>query len=402
LLKPGEMLRDWQYVGKSSRDLRIDWLRGLAMTCVIVDHSRLSSLFSWFSYERFWTVTAAEVFVVLSGAVLGMVYGPKLNHGHWTTVVSRLGRRAVTLYAAFLAVTISVVLLAVAGVDVQSLTTWDDRVNGFVEFLNPQTLNAAAWRDILLMRAAPWPFQIVGLYVWLVAAAVPCLLLLRFAGWRPLLAVSWILYLWYRIAPHAVTTGQFETSFPLLAWQLLFVHGIAMGYYRDELAARVSRLPRFVPLAACTASVAFVVFAFCNPWTEGPGVLHWTLVSPERFAALYSDYFTLSDLGIGRLLNLAVSLPVGYAALSTLWRVARPFGTVFITLGQQSLGAFVLHVYAVLAMAHMSPASGIWTNTLVQLTAILTIVGLLHAIRRFSTRRRPVMTSTPTPQPVAA
>jgi hypothetical protein len=395
------MLRDWQYVGgNSSRDLRIDWLRGLAMTCVIVDHSKLSSLLSWFSYERFWTVTAAEVFVVLSGAVLGMVYGPKLKQGRWTTVAHRLGRRAVMLYVAFLAVTVSVVLLALAGVDVQSLTTWDDRVNGFVEFLNPQTLDAAAWRDILLMRAAPWPFQIVGLYVWLVAAAVPCLLVLRFAGWRPLLAFSWILYLWYRIAPHSLTTGQFEANFPLLAWQLLFVHGIAMGYYRDELGARVSRLPRFVPLAACAASVAFVVFAFCNPWTEGPGVLHWTIVSPERFTALYSDYFTLSDLGIGRLLNLAVSLPVGYAALSVLWRVARPFGTVFITLGQQSLGAFVLHVYAVLAMAHISSESGIWTNTLVQLTAILTIAALLNAIRRFSPRRRPVM--TPTPQAVAA
>jgi len=395
-----EMLRDWQYVGKSSRDLRIDWMRGLAMTCVIVDHSKLSSLFSWFSYERFWTVTAAEVFVVLSGAVLGMVYGPKLNQGRWSTVVRRLGRRALTLYVAFLAVTISVVLLALAGIDVQSLTTFDDRVNGFVDFLNPQTLNAAAWRDILLMRAAPWPFQIVGLYVWLVAAAVPCLLLLRYAGWRPLLAISWVLYLWYRIAPHTVTTGQFETTFPILAWQLLFVHGIAMGYYRDKLGACASRLPRFVPFAVCTVSIAFVVFAFCNPWTEGPDVLRWTFVSPERFTSLYSDYFALSDLGIGRLLNLAVSLPVGYAALSALWRVARPFGAVFITLGEQSLGAFVLHVYAVLVMAHMSPESGIWTNTLVQLTAILTIAALLHAVRRLSSHRRTVM--TPRPQPVAA
>jgi hypothetical protein len=394
------MLRDWQYGERGSRDLRIDWLRGLAMTCVIVDHSKLSSLLSWFSYERFWTVTAAEVFVVLSGAVLGMVYGPKLNQGRWTTVVGRLSRRAGTLYVAFLAVTLSVVLLSLTGIDVESLTTWDDRVNGFVEFLNPQTLNAAAWRDILLMRAAPWPFQIVGLYVWLVAAAVPCLLALRFVGWRPLLGVSWILYLWYRIAPHAVTTGQFETNFPLLVWQLLFVHGIVMGYCRERLGTFVSRLPRFVPLAVYGASAAFIVFAFCNPWTDGPGVLRWSVISPERFAALYSDYFTLSDLGIGRLLNLAVSLPAGYAALSALWRVARPFGTVFITLGQQSLGAFVLHVYAILVMAHMPAENGIWTNTLVQLMAIVAIAALLSAIRRFSPRRRPAM--SPATRPLAA
>jgi hypothetical protein len=393
-------LRKWQYVGSGPRDLRIDWLRGLAMTCVIVDHSKLSSLFSWFSYERFWTVTAAEVFVVLSGAVLGMVYGHKLKQGHWQTVVLRLGRRVALLYVAFLAVTVSVVLLGLAGVDVRALTTWDDSVNGFVEFLNPQTLDAAAWRDILLMRAAPWPFQIVGLYVWLVAAAVPCLLTLRFIGWRPLLAASWFLYLWYRVTPHTLTTGQFETNFPLLVWQLLFVHGIAMGYYRDRLGSFTGRLPKPVPIAVCAACAAFIVFALCNPWTEGPGILHWNLLSPDVFSDLYAQYFTLSDLGIGRLLNLAVALPVGYAALSALWRIARPFGTIFITLGQQSLGAFVLHVYAILLMAHVPSANGLWTNTLVQLASILAIAGLLNALRRFSRKRPPAL--TPATQPLAA
>jgi hypothetical protein len=72
------MLDRWRYATAGRRDLRIDWLRGLAMTCVIVNHSKLPSLLSWFSYERFWVVTAAEVFVVLSGVVLGTVYGLKL------------------------------------------------------------------------------------------------------------------------------------------------------------------------------------------------------------------------------------------------------------------------------------------------------------------------------------
>ena len=150
------------------------------MTCVIINHSKLSSLLSWFSYERFWTVTAAEVFVVLSGVVLGMVYGRKLNRGDWRGVVRGLGHRALTLYLAFLAVTLSVVILALAGIDVRSLTTFNDQVAGFIEFLDPQPMDVAAWRDIALMRSGPWAFQIVGLYVWLVAAAVPCLFALRF------------------------------------------------------------------------------------------------------------------------------------------------------------------------------------------------------------------------------
>src|SRR4030095_2687561 len=92
------------YDTATKRDVRIDWLRGLAMTCVIVNHSKLSSLLSWFSYERFWIVTAAEVFVVLSGVVLGMVYGRRLARDGWRAVVRGLGRRALLLYGAFVGV----------------------------------------------------------------------------------------------------------------------------------------------------------------------------------------------------------------------------------------------------------------------------------------------------------
>jgi hypothetical protein len=396
------MLRGWKYAANGPRDLRIDWLRGLAMTCVIINHSKLSSLLSWFSYERFWTVTAAEVFVVLSGAVLGAVYGHKLNRGDWLAVVRGLSRRAITLYLAFLAVTLSVVILSLAGIDVRSVTTWNDRFTGFVEFLDPQAMDAAAWRDIALMRSGPWAFQIVCLYVWLVAAAVPCLLALRFTGWRPLLAVSWSLYLWYRIAPHPLTTGQFELTFPILAWQLLFVHGIAIGYHRERLGAFGARCPRIVPIVAGGASAAFIVFALCNPWTDGPRLLRWSLVSPERFTHLYFQYFTLSSLGIGRLLNLAVALPIGYALLTACWRIASPLGIVFITLGQQSLGAFVLHVYGILLIAHLplAPANGLWTNTLVQVTVILAIAALLNGAQRWPLRRV-AMTAAPA-RPLAA
>src|SRR5438477_12310186 len=120
------MLRGWQYNGDGGRDLRIDWLRGLAMACVIIDHSRLSSLLTWFSYERFWTVTAAEVFVVLSGIVLGSVYGKKLRRDGWRAVVVGLGRRALLLYISYVAVTFSIAVLGRAGVGVSSLTTLMD------------------------------------------------------------------------------------------------------------------------------------------------------------------------------------------------------------------------------------------------------------------------------------
>src|SRR5215471_14394933 len=333
-------------VPASARDLRIDWLRGLAMTCVIINHSKLSSLLSWFSYERFWVVTAAEVFVVLSGVVLGMVYGRRLVRDGWRAVVRGLGRRAALLYATYVGVTISVITLSILGLDVSFLTASDGRTPEW--FLTPQSMTVDAWRDVLLMRTGPWAFEIIGMYVWLVAAAVPCLLILHRIGWQPLIAASWAVYVWYRVQPHSLTAAGFEAAFPLLAWQLLFIHGITIGYHRAAISAFAARVPGIVPRAAVALAVGFALFAFCNPWADGPSWLHWKLVSPERFAYFYEHYFALSDLRIGRLLNLAIGLPVAYALLTRFWNLLRPLEAVFVTLGQRSLGAFVLHVYGLL------------------------------------------------------
>jgi hypothetical protein len=374
LLNSAQMLFRWERPLVGKRDLRIDWLRGLAMTCVIVDHSRLWSLLGWFTYERFWIVTAAEVFVVLSGVVLGTVYSEKLLRRGWRPVLRGLARRSLTLYLAFLAVTTSLLIASAAGLDVESLT-------GSLDALS---MRPADWRDLALMRFGPWPFQIVGLYVWLVAAAAPCLFLLRRVGWRVLLGASWALYLWYRVSPHALTTAEFETAFPILAWQLLFVHGIVVGSRRQQIRGFVDRLPRAIPMAVGAAAVGFVFLALSNPWAEGPAFLHWGVVSPERFTDLYFKYFALSELGIGRILNLAVGLPVGYALLTWCWRIARPLGAVFVTLGQQSLAAFVMQVYVVLLVEQLPlfQVNDFWINTLAQIVMLASMAALLEGARR--------------------
>lgn len=371
---------------RGKRDVRIDYLRGLAMTCVIVNHSKLTSLLSWFSYERLWVVTAAEVFVVLSGIVLGMVYGRRLAREGWRAVVRGLGRRAVFLYSMFVGVTVSLIALSAIGIDVAVVAPSDPESAAW--FMAPGTMTASAWRDVLLMRAGPWAFEIIGMYVWLVAAAIPCLLILHRAGWRPLLAASWAMYLWYRIDPHTVTTAGFESAFPLFAWQLLFVHGITIGYHRDDLSAFVDRMPAVTPRVAMLVTAGFTIFAFCNPWTVGPTWLHLGVVSPERFSSLYERFFTLSDLRVGRLLNLSIALPVAYVLLTRFWALARPLEAVFVVLGQNSLGAFVLHVYGLLILAHLQLPDSVWIGTLAQVTLVCAIAVLLSAESVRHDRRR--------------
>jgi hypothetical protein len=351
----------------------------------------MSSLFSWFSYERFWVVTAAEVFVVLSGIVLGMVYGRRLARDGWRRVAEGLGRRAVLLYGAFVGVTVSLLLLSLVGIDVGPVARPGDRLAKWI--LDPGSMDASAWRDLLLMRSGPWAFEIVALYVWLVAAAVPCLLALRKIGWQVVVAASWGLYFAYRVSPHSLTGAEFEVVFPILSWQLLFVHGIAVGYHRERIGDWMAKRSRPLLLVSAGASAAFLVFAFCNPWGDGPSWLHWRFVSADRFTHLYVRYFGLSELGFGRLLNLAVGLPTGYALFGLCARFLQPLQRLLVPLGQRSLGAFVLHVYAMVLLAHIPHAGGVVMNTLVQLTMIAGIAALLS----LPTRRQRVRVAPAAP-----
>jgi len=326
-----------------------------------------------------------------------MVYGRRLNRDGWLVVVRGLSRRAVLLYVSFIAVTVSLLLISLTGVDVQALAGGTDSMAEWLN--NPRGMNVAAWRDLAFMRSGPWPFEIVGLYVWLVAAAVPCLLALRFAGWRPVLAVSWAVYLAYRIAPHPLTSAEFEDVFPIPAWQLLFVHGIAVGYFRDRVSAFIVERQKVLPAAAAVASALFFLFALCNPWAAGASWMHWHIISPDRFTYIYGRYFGLSNLGVGRLVNLAVGLPLGYGLLTWCWALASSVQIVFVTLGQQSLGAFVLHVYALLLLQNL-PRHDFWLNALLQVAVVLAIAGALNGIQRLSVspRRVPVVA----PQRIAA
>jgi hypothetical protein len=310
-------------------------------------------------------------------------------------VVAGLSRRAFLLYGSFVGVTLSVVVLAACGIEVGALAGGSDRLGEWI--LDPRAMNGAAWRDLLLMRSGPWPFEIIALYVWLVLAAVPCLFGLRVAGWPAVVAASWIVYLRYRFAPFPVTGAEFETVFPILAWQLLFVHGITIGYHRDRITAWMAN--RRVPvMATAGVSTAFFVFALCNPWIDGPSWLRAGIVSPDRFGELYTRYFGLSELGIGRLLNLAVVLPTGYAVLGWCWAALRPVQALFVTLGRRSLGAFVLHVYGMLLLTHVPHADGVVLNTVLQLLTMVVIAALLGGLQWM----RPIHTAPAPPRALAA
>ena len=97
----------WHYPDTGRRDLRIDFLRGLAMIIMVVAHIEVFSVFNLFTSERFGLVSGAEGFVIFAGVVLGSVYRHRLNIDGWITSIYRLWSRSWKLYVVSLVIILS-------------------------------------------------------------------------------------------------------------------------------------------------------------------------------------------------------------------------------------------------------------------------------------------------------
>jgi hypothetical protein len=364
----------------NGRDLRIDLLRGLIMVYLIIVHLELASALSIFAWGRLAFTSSAEGFVFLSGVVVGMVYRRRLERDGLTETTRLLWRRAWQLYTVNLFVITSLaVLKLVPGVDVFELTHWTNPWSGESFPLYPPA--GTGWWDylkqILLLRIGPHQFQVIGLYVVLLAATPLALSLLdRRLAWVVLL-LSWGAYALNHIWHINLTGARYEHAFPTLTWQLLFFNGLLIGYYRERtlefLAGPASRWLVYL----CGMLLAGFLFLANN----NPNPLFWPwgqmdFIDPRTFGELYQTWFMKTPLGLGRLLNNVAAFIVAYHLLSRYWHpVERTIGRLLIPLGQNSLYVFILHVY-VLLILYNTPLPGLdlfWVNTLLHIGVIAAI-----------------------------
>jgi hypothetical protein len=364
----------------STRDLRIDFLRGFVFLLLFTSHFNYPSWFALIAWERIGVVSSAEVFILLAGVVTGAVYGKKLKTEGLPACTIKLFKRAWTLYKIAVIVAGSVALLRlVPGLDTAALTHFTDPVSGQSYSLYPP-LEAgflANLLHVLVLAAAPHQFQIVGLYV-VLFSLTPVLFHAIYHGktvW--MLAASWFLYLLNYLAPETepgtaairLTICQFEYGFPILAWQLLFVHGVAIGYHRQAIQRFFQTKAGHALVILCAiASLGLMLFSLNHPLELLPEWATIHLIPAESFNALYQQYFLKYKLGPGRVLNLAVLMISLMALLTVAWRpIDKAVGWFFIPLGQESMYVFFVHVYLLLIVANTSlPGMNyFWINTLI-------------------------------------
>ncbi|MDQ1121477.1 OpgC domain-containing protein [Microbacterium trichothecenolyticum] len=398
----GRALPKWRYDDTSAtRDLRIDMIRGFVIVVVVVTHIEVTSPFAFASLKVVGAITGAEMFVLLSGIVLGMVFPlAAARGGEWASAVAAWGR-ARKQYLVALAVTLLIFAIGfLPFVDTSAVTTFTDRGTGeggsgdsgrvYDLYPNAERLldYPPPWyavRQLLLLEMGPWPISIMGLFVVLSLAYPALMWLIKRRLWWLVLVISWGLYAVHTLVPGAVRlTSQFDALFPLAVWQVLFTHGLVIGYYRRQIVRALTTLPGKVGLGVFVVGYAgFLVYLWAgNAYGFTP-----VPFPADLYASLYDTGYQRIFLRWGRLLDLPLVLVCSYTVLTVAWKpLNKSMGWLWIPLGQASLYVFIVHVFFVLAVANIPglDRGSLWQGTLIHSVVIGLILFMVRKRFLFS------------------
>ncbi|GAA1147343.1 OpgC domain-containing protein [Nocardioides aquiterrae] len=385
----GRWVPSWRYPHeRDPRDQRLDLFRGWIILTVVLTHTELASPYSYVSLNAIGAITGAEMFVLLSGIVLGMIYEPTVRKlGEKATAVVMLKRARKQYLVALVVVLLVFVIGLLPLVDATVITTFTDRGTGqggqadagrvYDLYANAHHLfdYPPPWyavEQLLLLQMGPWVFNIMGLFV-VLSLALPLLMwFIRRRMWWLVLAVSWALFVLQARYDWTVLPSQFEAVFPILTWQIAFTHGLVIGYYRTRLTGWLTSLPGRI---ACTVFVLGYAGALVWLWAaHAHGVP--SPFEPGTYDYLYAHAYTRVFLQPGRLLDLALVIVVAYAVLTALWKpVNAAVGWFWTPLGAASLYVFVVHVFFVLAIANIPglDRDSVWQGTVIHTAEILLI-----------------------------
>jgi hypothetical protein len=328
----------------AGRDVALDLLRGLAIVILLVNHLRYGSGLEVVTHT---VLSAAEVLVAVSGVVVGMVFGRRWLADGARATTGMLLRRARKLYVASVVVVVLVgALTLVPFLHAEALTISPHGGSAHYDHAHPLRLALA----IVTLEAGPWQFNILGFFIAAIALTPPLLAMLERGWWPALLALSWALWLVGRAWPHDVLPMQSEGPFPILVWQLLFVHGVVLGWHRDAVGrwmrAHGGALLGAVVAVAVVAAVLRLQAKGLEPFglSAVVGREDWT-----GWDAAHYDKTTLDPARVLTMMTVAAAAYLGFRRFEPL--AERTVGRVLLPLGRTSFYLFIMHVFVCLAVA---------------------------------------------------
>ena len=323
----------WRYPAAEKRDMRLDILRGFAVLVMVVDHFGGASWLYLITGNNTFFTSGAEAFVLISGMVVGIVYGGIAQREGLRTAVVKALQRAWTLYKLTIVMT-----LVFAIVSKWFNLPWAEGVE--IDDPIPFVLN------VLFLRQTIYLADIPLLYTLLMAFAPIGLWLLYKKHTRVLVIGSFVIWGGFQY----VNQNQImilpivgNTTFHPAAWQLLFFWAMAFGYHRQELMRRFHSVPRW-PYFLFSALLFFWLLHLYSTETKILTKLYpW--IDIQAFVA---ELFNKSTVAPGRILATVIVFQFAYLVLTFFWQPLQSgFGWFFLPLGQNSLYSYTMHVVIV-------------------------------------------------------
>ena len=256
----------------NSRDLRLDFFRGVALICIFIDHIPENYL-TYFTLSAIGFSDAAEVFIFISGFTASLVYGRAMAIRGALFSTVQVIRRAWQLYVAH--IFLFVIFLAEVSYTVKTFNNpmYNEEM-GVGDFLEHPHIAVV---QALILQFQPTYLDILPLYIVLLLIFPLVLVAVRRNRWLALVP-SLILYLdvqLFSIDVPAYPPGSVWTFNPL-AWQFLFVLGAVMGQ-TDARQREPAALLRWMYWPAVAIAVAALVirlsWAFHGMFEDFPALL---------------------------------------------------------------------------------------------------------------------------------
>ncbi|WP_439596926.1 OpgC family protein [Falsiroseomonas sp.] len=319
---------------RPSRDIRVDFLRGLALWFIFITHTP-GNLLAHATLRNVAFCDATEVFVLLAGYAAGIAYGRVLERDGWLAAGARIAGRMGTLYVAH--IFLFVVFAAQVGFSAAALNQ-----AAYLDEMHLDPFGQEPYRallEALLLRYQPAFLDILPLYIVVMGLFALSLPLIRRPAW--LLGLSLGLYAATRATgftlPSWTGGGWFFNPF---AWQLLFAIGVVLG--RADPAVLARRLPWNRALAVLAGLLLVAIALALNLVWHGPG---FGLYAPEWMAGAIA----MVDKAGLHPARLASVLLLGWLVAHLIPRQAdwlgQPLPAAFVLMGQQGLPVFCAGIF---------------------------------------------------------
>jgi hypothetical protein len=324
------------------RDLRVDLLRGFCIFAMVVDHFGGDSwLYAITGGNRFY-VSAAEGFIFISGFIMGQAYRAKRDRSGLPAAMSEALRRARTLYVA----TVALTLIFSALFLYTDIALWTGRDFG---------LGIDSWQEItvaaLTLHYTYHGTDILAMYTLLLLIAPLVLLLLSTSEWYMVLIPSWLLWLAYQVYPEEAAVPWYirhGENFPLAAWQVLFVTGHVLGFYRDGLTRWLHHFRR-LRVVTVALGLAVTLALISLAWGAENGFFD---LDPN----VLNESFFKVPLRPWRLVAFLSVAIVAYTGATYLWvPLRRVAGWLMLPLGQAALYSYIVHFFLILLVYNLTP-----------------------------------------------